>query len=108
VEEQEALTRLTPERLIEYDGPKIGRHLRRELKQQAALLYEKVMILRFVSPDFERELEQLGALEFLDRYSERLRQEQEQTRKRTIEYLESLRAERLHNQTKAKEGSPSE
>jgi hypothetical protein len=82
---------LTPERLLQYEGPKLGKHLRRELKEQVALHYEKLMILRIVDPDCERELEQLGALEFLDRYTEHLREEQERMRGGAEQSLERLR-----------------
>jgi hypothetical protein len=107
MDEQETSRQLTPERLIEYEGPRIGKHLRREMNQQVALLYEKVMFLRLVDPGFERELEEMGALEFLDRYSERLREEQEQNRK-NIEELERSRAERLGTQAEANEEAPAE
>ena len=82
MEEQSPSTQFTPERLAQWlaqwDGPKLGKHLRREMKWQAALLYEKVMILRLVDPNFERELEELGATAFLDRYTELLQRESQE------------------------------
>jgi hypothetical protein len=96
--EQETARELTPERLMQYEGPPLGRHLRREMKEQVALLYEKLMILRLVDPDFERELEQLGALEFLDRYTEHLAEEQERMRGETDQSLERLRKARRANE----------
>lgn len=98
MEEQEVARRLTPERLVQYDGPPLGKHLRGEMKEQVALLYEKMMLLRLVDPDFERELEQLGALEFLDRYTEHLREEQERMRSEADQSLERLRKARRANE----------
>ena len=63
---------LRPERLANYNGPKLAKYLRREVEQQAASLYEKVTLLRLLDPEFEAELLDLGAIEFLDRYGELL------------------------------------
>jgi hypothetical protein len=87
MEEQRASRQLTPERLAQWEGPKLAKHLRREIKQQAALLYEKVMLFRLLDPSFERELEQLGALELLDRYTELLDEERRAFRESTEQSL---------------------
>jgi hypothetical protein len=82
VEETREQRPLTPERLAQWEGPKLGKHLRREMIEKANLLYEWVMILRLMDPSFEKELEELGATELLDRHTERLNQRREETRER--------------------------
>lgn len=78
----------TPERLAQYRGPKIGTHLRREIKQHAALLYEKVTLLRLLDPEFEEELETLGAVPFLDRCTELIVQESDETSEKIARIFE--------------------
>jgi hypothetical protein len=74
------------ERLAEYKGPKLGRGLRRGIREEVHSLHEKVMILRLLDANFERELEELQLLEFLDRFSALL-DRRDQEKKRTFEEL---------------------
>ena len=58
--------KITPERLKDYRGPKLGKTLRHEVIDCFHALYEKAMLLRLLDPEFERELEHLRLIEPLE------------------------------------------
>jgi len=64
---------MTPERLREDKGRKLGKAMRRRIKKQVHELHDQVRLLRLIDPSFEGELKKWDALPFLnnlDRYLE--------------------------------------
>jgi hypothetical protein len=64
--------------LREYSGPKLAKHLRRDINRQVHALHEKITLLRLLDPAFEEELRGIGALDFIDSFSHLVSERQRQ------------------------------
>jgi hypothetical protein len=55
-----------------YNGPKLAKYLRREIRTEVHSLYEKTSLLKLLDPTFKEELRQLGALPFLEEFGRKV------------------------------------
>lgn len=69
---------MTLERLKGHEGAKLGKVMRRRIKEQVHDLYEQATLLRLLDPSFEKQLEKWQALPFLAALEEEFNRRREE------------------------------